>query len=392
VKADLKIGLELVNSSTFRKFSGARIGLVIHPASITSRFNHALDIFLKKRIFTVKTLFGPQHGLKGETQDNMIEWEGYRHTKTGLPVISLYGKTRKPNPQMLENIDVMVIDLQDIGTRYYTYIWTMALVMDACEALQKTVVILDRPNPLGGIKIEGPVLDPEFSSFVGMHPLPVRHGMTIGEIARYLRDVFYQDLHLEIVTMKGWSRDAWFDETYLPWVPPSPNMPALDTATVYPGMCLLEATNISEGRGTTRPFEIFGAPFIDPDVLIQRLSVFRLPGVSFRPHYFSPMFHKHAEQLCGGAQIHITDRSRYKPFKTAVAVLQSIYELYTDHFIWKKPPYEYEHTLLPIDILAGTDRLRTEIIDMVPLDVMESWWNTSLREFDKNTRRKYLLY
>lgn len=390
--ARLKIGLERVNSSIFRRFSSARIGLVLHPASITSRFNHALDIFLNKRMLTVKALFGPQHGLRGETQDNMIEWEGYRHAKTGLPVFSLYGKTRKPTPEMLENIDVMVIDLQDIGSRYYTYIWTMALIMDACETLEKSVVILDRPNPLGGINMEGPVLHPSFCSFVGMHPLPIRHGMTVGEVARYLQSVFYQNLDLEIITMKGWSRELWFDSTPLPWISPSPNMPTLDTATVYPGMCLLEATNISEGRGTTRPFEIFGAPFINPDKLTQRLRTFRLPGVVFRPHYFSPMFHKHAEQLCGGAQIHITDRSRYKPFKTGVAVLQCIHELYTAHFKWKKPPYEYEHTLLPIDILAGTDRLRKEIMNAVSLTVMESWWNTSLREFNKNIRRKYLLY
>jgi uncharacterized protein YbbC (DUF1343 family) len=392
VKSTIKTGLDRISSSSFKKFSGARIGLVIHPASINSRLEHAIDIFLRRKIFVVRALFGPQHGIKGETQDNMIEWESYRHDKTGLPVFSLYGKNRKPDPDMLEDIDIIIIDLQDIGSRYYTYIWTMALVMDACATLHKTVVVLDRPNPLGGKGIEGPLLSPAFASFVGLHPLPVRHGMTIGEVARYLRDFFFQNLKLEIIKMKGWARDSWFDETCLPWVPPSPNMPTLDTATVYPGMCLLEATNISEGRGTTRPFEVFGAPFIDPDILVKRLGQYRLPGVSFRPHYFSPTFHKHAEKLCGGAQIHVTDRNRYKPFKSAVAILQSIYELYPGRFSWKKPPYEYEKNLLPIDILAGTDRLRKEITDGAHLNNMESWWNTSLREFDKNIRRKYLLY
>ena len=252
----------------------------------------------------------------------MIEWEGYRDPVTGLPVYSLYGKSRKPLPGMLKNTDAIVVDMQDVGARYYTFIWTMALVMEACQENNKAVVVLDRPNPIGGEMTEGPVLQPEYTSFVGLHSLPVRHGMTIAEIALYLKDLYYPALELHIIPMKGWKRQMWFDETGLPWVLPSPNMPTLETAAVYPGMCLLEATNLSEGRGTTRPFEIFGAPFIKPDILAKRLADIRLPGVVFRPLNFLPTFQKYAGRLCGGCQIHVTNRRKFKPFKTAAAILQ----------------------------------------------------------------------
>jgi uncharacterized protein YbbC (DUF1343 family) len=300
--------------------------------------------------------------------------------------------TRKPFPEMLEDIDVMIIDLQDVGSRYYTFIWTMALVMEACEEMNKAVVVLDRPNPITGSDIEGPVLKPEFSSFVGLRTLPVRHGMTIGEIGLYLKAAYYQDLDFFVIPMQGWKRGMWFDQTGLPWVLPSPNMPTLETATVYPGMCLFEGTNLSEGRGTTRPFEIFGAPFIDPDVLIKRLHDLRLPGTIFRPLHFLPTFQKHAGMLCGGAQIHITDKQRFRPFKTAAALLKTIFELYPKKFRWKKPPYEYEKKLLPIDILAGTDRFRKDIEQGKSLDLMENWWKREAIDFDKKIRRRYLIY
>ncbi len=322
----------------------------------------------------------------------MIEWEGYRDHKTGIRVFSLYGKTRKPDPRMLKGMDVMVVDLQDTGARFYTFIWTLALAMQSCLALGKTIVVLDRPNPIGGHIVEGPVLKPEYASFVGLHRLPVRHGMTIGEIALYLQDVFYPDLRLHVVPMKGWKRAMWFDDTGLPWIPPSPNMPTIETSTVYPGVCLLEGTNLSEGRGTTRPFEIFGAPFVDPEDLVKRLGEFRLPGAVFRPLYFMPTFQKYAGKLCGGAQIHVINREKYKPFKTAVAILKAVHDLYPGIFAWKNPPYEYEENLLPIDILSGTDRLREEITMGTELSKMEAWWNAELREFDKKFRKKYLLY
>jgi uncharacterized protein YbbC (DUF1343 family) len=293
---------------------------------------------------------------------------------------------------MLKDIDAIVIDLQDVGSRYYTFIWTMELCMQACLEMNKSVVILDRPNPIGGHIVEGPLLDLHYASFVGQRPLPVRHGMTIGEIGSYLRNEFYSSLDFHIIPMRGWERKMWFDQTGLPWVMPSPNMPTLDTATVYPGMCLLEGTNLSEGRGTTRPFEIFGAPFIEPGTLVKKLEEIELPGVVFRPMYFQPTFQKHAGKLCGGAQIHVIGRSKFRPFKTGVAVLGAVHDLYPGHFAWKRPPYEYETKKMPIDILAGTGRLRKYIESGEKLDRMEEWWKEESIQFDKEHRKKYLIY
>jgi uncharacterized protein YbbC (DUF1343 family) len=388
----MKTGLDLFETNWPRKLNGSRVGLVVHPASVNKRLEHAADCFFKSGKFELAALFGPQHGIRGETQDNMIEWKGFRDKKTGLPVYSLYSSTRKPAPSMLKNIDVIAIDMQDIGSRYYTFIWTMELCMQACMETGKSVVVLDRPNPLGGIITEGPVLDMAFTSFVGQRPLPVRHGMTIAEVAGYLRNEFYSSLDINIIPMKEWKRRMWFDETGLPWVLPSPNMPTLDTALVYPGMCLLEATNVSEGRGTTRPFEIFGAPFIDAEVLADKLKSLKLPGVIFRPMYFQPTFQKHAGKLCGGAQIHVTNRNRFRPFKTGVAIIKAIHDLYPDFFKWKQPPYEYEKDKMPIDILAGTDRLRKDIEDGRSIEHMEEWWSEQCHEFNKNIRKKYLIY
>lgn len=388
----MQTGLDRARKDFPRRLKTARIGLLVHPASVNKRLVHALHVFLGASPLAVSAIFGPQHGIYGETQDNMIEWEGFRDPKTGLRVYSLYGKTRKPSRDMLEEIDVMVIDLQDVGARYYTFIWTMDFCMEACMEAKKAIVILDRPNPLGGLMTEGPVLDERFSSFVGRRPLPVRHGMTIGEIGMYLRDRYYRSLDLTVIAMRGWRRSMWFDETGHPWVMPSPNMPTLDTATVYPGMCLLEGTNMSEGRGTTRPFELFGAPYIDPDRLLRRLCEYRLPGVTFRPAHFEPTFQKHRGVLCGGAQIHVTDRRVFKPWKTGVAILKVVRELYPKEFAWNSPPYEYEYEKMPIDILAGTDRLRRDIESGVPLELMEARWREECARFDTQVRTKYLIY
>ncbi|MCX7794085.1 MAG: DUF1343 domain-containing protein [Thermodesulfovibrionales bacterium] len=392
MKIPVLTGLDLILKSWPRRFNNARVGLLINPASVNRRLIHAIEIFFSSKKWKLIALFGPQHGLWAQTQDNMIEWEGFVDKKTGLPVYSLYGKTRKPLPEMLNGIDVFVADLQDIGSRYYTFIWTMCLCMEACEEQGKSFVVLDRPNPVNGIYIEGPVLDINYSSFVGLKPLPVRHGMTIGEIALYLKKEFYPSLDLQIIKMSGWKRRQWFDQTGLPWVMPSPNMPTLETATVYPGMCLLEGTNVSEGRGTTRPFEIFGAPFIEPERLVKRLEEFRLQGLIFRPLFFEPTFHKYTGQLCGGAQIHVTDRKRFKSFKTGIAILKALYELYPEQFRWRKPPYEYESEKLPIDILTGSHKLRSFIEAGKKLEEMEEWWQTEVKAFDKNVRKKYLLY
>jgi uncharacterized protein YbbC (DUF1343 family) len=388
----IKCGLDFFEKKWPRSLKGSRIGLLVHPASVNRRIRHTISLFFQSKKSELKAIFGPQHGIRGETQDNMVEWEGFHDKTTDLPVYSLYGKNRKPDTVMLRNIDVMVIDLQDIGSRYYTFIWTMELCMQACSEMNKSVVVLDRPNPIGGYTTEGPVLNNQYSSFVGQRPMPVRHGMTIGEIGSYFHGEFYPTLHLSVIPMHGWRRKMWFDETGLPWVMPSPNMPTLNTAIVYPGMCLFEGTNISEGRGTTRPFEIFGAPFIDPDLLVGHLSTYKLAGVIFRPMYFQPTFQKHAGKLCGGAQIHISNREQFKPFKTGVAVLKAIRDLYPEHFSWKQPPYEYETEKMPIDILAGSDRIRRAIETDVPLDRMEEWWQGECLEFDTRIRKRYLLY
>ena len=334
---------------------GARIGALLHPASVSSRLEHASRVLERHngQLFRLAGLFGPQHGFLGQTQDNMVEWQGFEHPQLHIPVYSLYGEYREPTAEMLTDIDALIIDLQDIGARYYTFIWTMYLCMRACERARIHVVVLDRPNPLNGLTTEGPTLDPDYRSFVGLHPIPVRHGRTIGELATQFREEAFPDCALTVLPMKDWVRRMWFDDTELPWVMPSPNMPTLGTATVYPGMCLLEGTNISEGRGTTRPFEIFGAPFIDAEAVCRDLNALKLPGVFFRENYFQPTFQKFSGQLCGGAQLHVTDRDTFQPFRTGVEVIKRIRQLYPDQFEWKQPPYEYEWKRLPIEVLIG---------------------------------------
>jgi uncharacterized protein YbbC (DUF1343 family) len=338
-----------------KKFRGVRIGALLHPASVSSKLEHASQILERHNgdLFGLAAFFGPQHGFLGQTQDNMIEWDGYEHPRLHIPVYSLYGEHREPTSEMLDALDVLLVDLQDIGSRYYTFIWTLYLCMRACQRHGIAVVVLDRPNPINGVTTEGPVLDPTYKSFVGMHPIPVRHGRTIGELAQQFRDEAFPNCQLIVLPMENWQRAMWFDQTGLQWVMPSPNMPTLDSATVYPGMCLLEGTSVSEGRGTTRPFEIFGAPFIDAEKLCSELNSLRLPGVFFRGNYFQPTFHKFGGELCGGAQIHVTDRNAFRPFQTGVEIIRAIRKSYPDQFAWKQPPYEYETEELPIEILLG---------------------------------------
>ncbi|HEX4639337.1 MAG TPA: DUF1343 domain-containing protein [Chthoniobacterales bacterium] len=334
---------------------GAKIGALLHPASVSSTLEHASRIFerLNGELFQLRALFGPQHGFLGQTQDNMIEWKSYEHPRLRIPVHSLYGEHREPTSAMLAGLDALVVDLQDIGARYYTFIWTLYLCMRACQKAGVRVVVLDRPNPINGVSTEGPTIASGYESFVGMHPIPIRHGKTIGELATQFREEAFPDCRLSILPMKNWKREMWFDQTGLPWVMPSPNMPTLETATVYPGMCLLEGTNISEGRGTTRPFEIFGAPFIDAEKLCRVLNDLKLPGVFFRENYFQPTFQKFAGELCGGAQIHVLDRNAYRSFQTGIEIIRNIRKLYPGSFAWKRPPYEYEREKLPIQILLG---------------------------------------
>ena len=338
-----------------QELRGVRASALLHPASVSSKLEHASRVLerLNGDLFQLSAFFGPQHGFLGQTQDNMVEWASYEHPRLHIPVYSLYGEHREPTPEMLQDIDVLVVDLQDVGSRYYTFIWTLYLCMRACEKRDVQVVVLDRPNPINGVTIEGSPTEKGYESFVGMHPIPVRHGKTIGELASQFRDEAFPKCRLSILPMKNWERAMWFDQTGLPWVMPSPNVPTLDTATVYPGMCLLEGTNISEGRGTTRPFEIFGAPFIDAESFCRELNKLKLPGVFFRENYFQPTLNKFAGELCDGTQIHVLDRNVFRPFQTGVEIIRCIRKLYPESFAWKQPPYEYEHDKLPIQILLG---------------------------------------
>jgi uncharacterized protein YbbC (DUF1343 family) len=337
------------------KLRGARVGALLHPASVSAKLQHASRILERHNgdLFRLSALFGPQHGFLGQTQDNMVEWRDYEHPRLHIPVYSLYGEHREPTAAMLQDLDVLLVDLQDVGARYYTFIWTMYLCTRACEKARIEIVVLDRPNPINGVTTEGPRLDPNYRSFVGLHSIPVRHGKTIGELAQQFRDEAFPECRLSILPMKNWKREMWFDQTALPWLMPSPNMPTLDTATVYPGMCLLEGTNISEGRGTTRPFEIFGAPFINAEALCCELNALRLQGAFFRENYFQPTFHKFAGELCNGAQLHVTDRNVFQPFQTGVEIIRTLRKLYPKQFAWKQPPYEYEWKRLPIEVLIG---------------------------------------
>ncbi len=388
----IKVGLEVLLEKKMDLLKGRRIGLVVHQPSVNSVLEHAVNLLNNHPSVQLTTVFGPQHGIWGETQDNMIEWNSYRDPKTGLPFHSLYGETRKPTPEMLKEVDTIVIDLQDVGARYYTYIYTMALAMEACAELGKKVIVLDRPNPIDGIHIEGPMLDPAFKSFVGLYPLPVRHGMTVGELALYFNQEYRINCDLAVVSMENWDRDMFFEETGFPWVIPSPNMPAVTTAAVYPGMCLFEATNVSEARGTTLPFELTGAPWVkDPHQFSERMGRFSLPGVTFRPLFFTPTFHKWKNQLIGGVQTHVTDRKVFKPFLTGLALVASYREAGGMDFKWKDPPYEYEYHLLPFDILAGSDRTRLQVESGVSLAEIENSWKPGLEEF-KKIRKGYLLY
>jgi len=337
-----------------------RVGLVAHPASVTADLAHAADVLATLPGARLAALFGPEHGLIVGAQD-LVEVDDSRDRRTGLPVHSLYGETRVPTPRMLDGIDVMVIDLQDVGSRYYTYVYTMLHVLEACARDGKSVLVLDRPNPLGGDRVQGNVLDPAYRSFVGMHPLAVRHGMTIGELALMFREERDLDVDLRVVRMRGWHRSMAFEDTALPWVLPSPNMPTVDTAVVYPGGCLIEGTNLSEGRGTTRPFELVGAPWLDGNALARAMDEEGLPGVAFRPTAFTPTFQKHAGQTCEGVQVHVVDRRRIDTFLTYLLLVHHARRQDPPRFAWREPPYEYERKKLPFDILCGTDRVRLRI-------------------------------
>lgn len=384
-------GIERLREAHINLITGVRVGLVCNQASVDHELNHSADVLRGLKGVKLTALFGPQHGIRGDVQDNMIETPHTTDAETGLPVYSLYSETREPTEEMLGDVDVIVCDLQDVGCRIYTFVYTIANCMRAARKFGKRVVVCDRPNPIGGMAVEGNLLEPEFASFVGQFPLPTRHGMTAGELSRMFNEHWGIGCDLEVVRMEGWSRDLWFDETSLPWVLPSPNMPTLDSATVFPGTVHLEGTQMSEGRGTTRPFELLGAPYIEPGVFARQLEALRLPGVKFRPTNFLPTFQKHSGVTCGGVQIHVLDRQEFKPVKTGVAVVKVGSELYGEDFRWKQPPYEYVFDKNPFDVIAGSDSLRKAIERGDSLDEIEESWKDGLATFDE-IRREFLLY
>ena len=362
------LGLErLIDSGRIR---GHRVGLVCNLASIDQNLQHISTRFANEPSVTLNALFGPQHGFESNDQDNMVETSHSHHSNYDIPIHSLYSETRTPTTDMLRDLDVLVIDLQDVGTRVYTYLYTMANCLRACRQHDMPIIVTDRPNPIGGISVEGPLLDERYSSFVGQFAIPLRHGMTIGEVANLFNDHFGIGAKLEVFKMEGWTRQMYFDDTSLPWIPPSPNLPTLDSAIVYPGNVLIEGTNLSEGRGTTLPFELIGAPWINAEQLVTDLNAVDLPGVDFRPTTFEPTF---------------------KPVLTTAALLLACQQANPNLFSWRKPPYEYEHVKLPIDILSGSAHLREHIEANAPLGKLETGWRADLSSFAP-IRKKFLLY
>lgn len=388
----ITLGIETLLSQKKSRIAGRRLGLVAHPASVDGRLEHTLEL-LAAAGADVRALFGPEHGFAGEAQD-MVPVGGESRGPKGLPLTSLYGATEatlSPAPDQLARLDALLIDLADVGARYYTFAWTAVLCVRACHRAGIDAVVLDRPNPLGGEAIEGAPQRDGFLSFVGLAPIPNRHGMTIGEIARFASRAEGTSDALTVVEMGGLRRGMWLEDTGAPWVMPSPNMPTPDTALVYPGACLLEATWASEGRGTTRPFELVGAPGIAPEDLARRLEAERLPGVRFRPTSFRPTFHKHAGRSCGGVQIHVTDRRAFLPYRTGVALLVALKAVAGDAFAWRREAYEFVADVPAIDLLAGGDEIRLGVEAGLSTRELAATWEAGERRF-ADERREFLFY
>jgi uncharacterized protein YbbC (DUF1343 family) len=386
----VQIGFERLLAETPPELMQARLGFLCNQATVGQDWQPLWQVLARQFPKNVRALFSPQHGLWGEKQDNMVASADSVEPGTGLPVFSLYGERLRPSPESLGLIDVLLVDLPDVGTRVYTFAATMVYAMQAAAQQGKKVVILDRPNPIDGDQVEGNVLKAEMASIVGPYPLPMRHGMTLGELARYYNEFGQIGCDVAVVPVQGWDRCQYFEATGLPWVLPSPNLPTLDTAIVYPGQVLLEGTNLSEGRGTTRPFELFGAPFINPFEVKEVLQAeYELPGVILRETSFQPTFHKWAGEVCGGFQLHVTDRLAYKPYYTTLACLQVIRQLYPDQFQWRQPPYEYEYERLPFDLLTGDPGVREGLEGNISVTVLEQQWERELAEFS-GRRQKYL--
>jgi uncharacterized protein YbbC (DUF1343 family) len=373
------------------QLDGRRVGGVGNPASVDHRLRHVVDVLAAHPRATLAAIFGPQHGFRSDVQDNMIETRHAHDEVRRVPIYSLYSETREPTAEMLRDLDVLVVDLQDVGVRIYTYIYTLANCLKAARRHGLPVIVCDRPNPIGGAQVEGMVLEPGFESFVGMYPIPMRHGMTIGEIARLFNEHFGIGADLHIVAMEGWRREMYFDDTGLTWIMSSPNIPTFDTTTVYPGGVLFEGTNVSEGRGTTRPFELLGAPWVVAERFADALNRRDIPGVFFRPVLFEPTFHKHAGTGCAGCQVHVLDRTTFPAVEAGVAAMEAFRAAAPDRFGWKQPPYEYEFDKMPIDCLAGSSTLREQIETGTRARDIARSWEPAVDRF-MAVREKFLLY
>jgi uncharacterized protein YbbC (DUF1343 family) len=372
-------GLDILLQDT-AALKNRSVGLIANQTSVSAGLDYSWSL-LERSGIRLKRLFSPEHGLFSTEQDQIAVGV---QPETGCEIVSLYGDNEQsliPDRALLEGLDLVLFDIQDVGSRYYTYVNTLALFMDAAQGLDIEVMVLDRPNPLGGIGVEGPQLDPEFHSFVGVMPVPVRHGLTAGEIAHFYRDYKKLDLDLSVIPMQGWSRRMLFPETGLPWVPPSPNMPSFQVAEVYPGMCLFEGLNVSEGRGTTTPFLLSGAPFIDPFGLASHLGSMGLEGVVFRPTWFRPTFHKYRDQVIGGIYLHVTDHHRFKPFAAGVAMTCALRELYPGQFAFLDGVYEFNDTTPAFDLLAGSSAIRSKILRGDSAESILASWQKEEAEF-----------
>ncbi|GAB3799107.1 DUF1343 domain-containing protein [Virgibacillus kimchii] len=377
---ELKLGVEVLLDEQMELLEGKRVGLITNPTGVDQELNHIVDVLHNDPEVELTALYGPEHGVRGDAQaGDYVEF--YIDEITGLPVYSLYGQTRKPTPEMLEDVDVLLFDIQDVGARFYTYIYTMAYAMEAAQENDLEFVVLDRPNPISGYDVEGPVLDPEYASFVGNYPIPLRHAMTVGELALLFNEEFEIHADITVVEMTGWERGMYYDDTDLEFVMPSPNMPTLDTALVYPGAAFIEGTNLSEGRGTTKPFELLGAPFVNSTEFAAAMNDLDLPGVTFRAASFTPMFSKHSGDLSHGVQIHVTDKETFKPVETGLHTVKMLHDMYTD---------EVELTAF-FDNLLGNGWIREAIENGESVDSMVAEWQEELREF-KDLRQDYLLY
>ncbi|MGD9875938.1 exo-beta-N-acetylmuramidase NamZ family protein [Desulfococcus sp.] len=386
----LRTGLECFLECPPRWLAGARMGLLCNPASVDGKLRHARLLIDRRFPGNLKALYSPQHGFFAEKQDNMIESDHMIDPMLNIPVFSLYGETRIPTAGMLDPIDVLLIDLQDVGTRVYTFIYTMSYCMETAARLGKRVVVLDRPNPVGGMAVEGNILSPEYASFVGRYPIPMRHGLTIGETARLFNEHFGIGCDLTVIPMEGWERWMLYRDTGLPWVAPSPNLPTPESALVYPGQVVWEGTHVSEGRGTTQPFELFGAPYFDTERLFDVLGGAHPPGAVLRPCRFEPTASKWSGRVCRGFQIHVTEPTAYRPYDTTLRLLSAVLACHGDDFEWKPPPYEYEHERMPIDLILGDGRLRRRIEQQVPTADLSREWQADLTGYVGLSREVHL--